>query len=84
MDWFHKFLFLTRGASKGYVWSRRRLTKVQTTARPDRVWPEVWPNLSKASKRRAKQEWTNERPKLENTHRMRGIYLVDLEDKEYE
>ena len=66
------------------MWSGERLTKVQTTTRLDHVWPEVWINLSKAAERREKEEWANEKPKLGNARKMRGIDFLDLENKEYE
>ena len=65
------------------MWSGGRLSKVQTTTRLDHVWPEVWTNLSKVAQRRETQEWANEEPKLENARKLRGIYLIDPEDKEY-
>ena len=46
------------------------------------MWPVVWTNLSKAAQRRERQEWANEEPKLENPRKLRGIYLLDPEDKE--
>ena len=62
---------------KGYVWSGRRLTKVQTTTRPDHACPEVWSKIGKAAQNREKQEWAIERPMLGD----RGIYFVDLMTK---
>ena len=29
-----------------------------------------------------KQEWANEKPKLDNAQRLRGIYFIDPEDEE--
>ena len=49
----------------------------QTTTRPDHVWPEAWTNISKAAQNRAKQEWKNEKPKLDNARRLRGENLKD-------
>ena len=37
-----KCTLLKENTPKGYMWSRERLTKVQTTTRQDHVWPEVW------------------------------------------
>ena len=45
---------------------KRRLTKVQTTARPDHVWPQVWTKIGNAAQNREKQEWKNEQPKLDD------------------
>ena len=30
-----------------------------------------------------RQKWSNEKPKLENARRLRGIYFIDNEDKEF-
>ena len=38
------------------MWSGERLTKVQTTPRPDHLWPEVWSKIWKAAQNREKQE----------------------------
>ena len=38
------------------VWSKGRLTKVQTTSRPDHVWSEVWTKIGKGTQNRVKQE----------------------------
>ena len=65
------------------MWSRRRLTKIQTTTRPDYVWPEVWTKIGKAAQNREKQEGAKEKPKLDNARKLRGIYFIDPDDKEY-
>ena len=76
-------LYWERKPPRGYTWSWRRLTKVQTTKRPDHVWPEVWTNIGKVEQNREKQEWENEKPKLDNARRPRGIYFIDPDDQEY-
>ena len=30
-----------------------------------------------------RQKWSNEKPKLDNARRLRGIYFIDPEDKEF-
>ena len=45
---------------KWYMWSGERLSKMQATARPDHVWPEVWTKIGTAAQNREKQEWANE------------------------
>ena len=30
-----------------------------------------------------KQNWASEKPKLENARRLKGIYFIELEDKEF-
>ena len=54
---FHKVHSTERETSKGYMWSGTRLAKIQTTTRPDYVWPEVWTKIGKAALNRDKQEW---------------------------
>ena len=39
---FTKFTLMKEKHPKGYMWSRKRLTKIQTTTRPENLWPEVW------------------------------------------
>ena len=52
------------------------------TARIGHAWPKVWTKLGKAAQNREKQEWTKEKPQLNNARRLRGIYLVDLDDED--
>ena len=68
---------------EGYVWSGGRLTKRQATSRPDHLWPELWRGLARNAELREKLKWAIEKPKLENARRLRGIYFVDPEDKEF-
>ena len=53
---FTKFTLLKEKPPKGYMWSGRRLTKIQTTTRPDHVWPEFWTKIGNAAQNREKQE----------------------------
>ena len=53
------------------MWSGRRLTNIQTTSRPDTLWPEVWTKIGKAAQNREKQEWAKEKPKLDNARKLR-------------
>ena len=39
--------------------------------------------MGKAAQKKDKQEWANEKPKLDNARRLRGIYLIPPEDGEY-
>ena len=39
--------------------------------------------MSDASKRKKKQKWAIEKPRLDNARRLRGIYFIDLEDGEF-
>ena len=57
--------------------------QIQTTTRPEYVWPEVRTKIGKAAQNREKQEWEKEKPKLGNARKLRGIYFSDPDDKEY-
>ena len=59
------------------------MTKNETTTRPDYVCPEVWTKIGKAAQNREKQEWAKEEPKLDNVRKLRGIYFLDPDDREY-
>ena len=39
--------------------------------------------MSDASKRKEKQMWAIQKPKLDNARRLRGIQFIDLEDEEF-
>ena len=58
-----------------------RLTKRQVTLRPDHLWPEL--KLGRNAKLKEKQKWSNEKLHLDNARRLRGIYFIDPEDKEF-
>ena len=80
---FTKFTLLKETHPKGYMWSGKRWTKIQTTTRPDYVWPEVWTKIGEAAQNRKKQEWAKEKTKLDNARKLRGIYFIDPDDEEY-
>ena len=39
--------------------------------------------IGKAAQNREKQEWARWKPKLVNARKLRGIYVIDPDDKEY-
>ena len=78
-----KFTLLKAKSLKGKIWSGERPTKIQTTTRPENLWPEVWSKMGKAAQKREKQEWANEKEKLDDARRLRGIYFIDPEDGAY-
>ena len=47
------------------------------------IRPEMWKHMYDASKRKEKQTWAVEKPKLANARRLRGIYFIDPEDEEF-
>ena len=79
---FTEFTRLAEKPPDGYMWSWRRLTERQVTSRPDHLWPELWTKLGRNAKLKEKQKWSNEKPKLDNARRLRGMYFIDPEDKE--
>ena len=74
---FTKFTLLKEEPPRGYMWSRERLTKDSndygTRSCMARSLDENW----KAAQNRDKQEWKNEKPKLDNARRLRGIYYTE-------
>ena len=72
---FTRFIFLNERPPDGYTWSSERLTRKQTTSRPDNIWLDMWSRMSDAAKRKAKQKWAIEKPKLDNARQLRGIFL---------
>ena len=53
-----------------------RLTKIESTARPDHG-PEVWTKIGRAAQNRGNQGWAKEKPKLDNAPRLRWICFID-------
>ena len=39
--------------------------------------------MSDASKRKYKQKWAIQKPKLDNARRLRGIYFIDPDDEDF-
>ena len=65
----------------GYTWSGERLTRKQTTSRPDNVWPGMWKYVSHAAKSKAKQKWAIEKPKIDNARQIRGIFFIESDEE---
>ena len=80
---FAQFTLSSEKLPDGFVWSWERLTKRQATSKPEHLWPELWKTMGKNAKLKGKQKWSIETPKLGNAGRFRGIYFIDLEDKEF-
>ena len=53
------------------------------TSRLDDVWPDMWTFISDAAKKKAKQIWAIEKPKLENAKQLRGIFFIEPNDEEF-
>ena len=62
---------------------RERLTRKQTTSRPDNVWPDMWKYMSDAAKKKAKQRCAIDKPKLDNARQLRGMFFIEPNDEEF-
>ena len=80
---FTQFTVLEEKPPDGYMWSGGRLTRKQLTSRPDQLWPEIWKTMGRNAKLKEKQKWSHEKPQLDNARKLRGIYFIDPEDKEF-
>ena len=80
---FTRFILLEEKPPDGYMRSGGRLTRKQLTSRPDHLRPEIWKTMGKNAKLKEKQKWLNEKLHLDNARKLRGIYFVDPEDKEF-
>ena len=80
---FTRFILLNERPLDGYTWSRRRRTRKQIASRPDNVWPDMWKHLYDAAKKKAKQRWAVEKPKLDNARQLRRIYFIEPNDEEF-
>ena len=80
---FTQFTPLEEKPPEGYMWSGGRLTRKQLTSRPDHFWPEIWETMGRNAKLKEKQKWSNEKLHLENARKLRGLYYIDPEDKEF-
>ena len=76
---FTRFTVMNEKPPDGYTWFGERLTRKQTTSRPDNLWK----NMSGAATRKAKQKWTIEKPKLDNARQLRGIFFIEPNDAEF-
>ena len=81
---FTQFTPLEEKAPDGYMWSGGRLTRKQLTSTPYYSWPELWEKMGKNAKLKERQKWSHEKPQLDNATKLRGIYFIDPEDKEFE
>ena len=80
---FTRLVRLKKRSREGYTWSGERLTRKQTTSRPDDVWPDMWKVMSDAARKKAKQRWAIEKPKLDNARQLRGMFFIETNDVEF-
>ena len=77
--------FIVLKDTTGWIYTVRegRLTRKQTNSRHYNVWPDMWKHMSDASKWKANQKWTIEKPKLDNARQLRGIFFIEPDDGEF-
>ena len=80
---FTQFTILDEKAPDGFTWFGGRSTRKQLTSRTDHLWPELCTKLGRNAKLKEKQKWSEEKIHLENARRLRGIYFIDPENKEF-
>ena len=79
----HSIYFIGSKTSKRIFVVQVRSTRKQLTSRPDHLWPELWDKMGKNAKLKEKQKWSHEKLHLEKAQKMRGIYFIDPEDREF-
>ena len=47
------------------------------------MWPELWEKFGRNAQLKERQKWSHEKPHLDNARKLRGIYFIDREDKEF-
>ena len=80
---FTRFILLNERPADGDIWSRGRLTRNQTTSRPDNVWLYMWKHMSDAARSKAKQKWAIEKPQSDNARHLHGIFFIEPDDEEF-
>ena len=73
---FIRFILLNERPPDGFSWSGESLKRKQTTSKPDNAWPDMLKHFSDASKRKTKQKWIIEKPKLDNARQLRVIFFI--------
>ena len=51
--------------------------------RPGDIWPDMWTKMSDAVKKKAKQIWAIEKPKLDTAQQLRGKHFIEPDDEEF-
>ena len=84
MDMFHSIYSIGRKTSRRIyvvrVQMNEKTADIQARSFMARTLGENW---ERNAKLKEKQKWSNEKLHLENARKLRGIYFIDLEDKEF-
>ena len=79
----HNLLYWKKTSRRIYV-VRGEMNKKTAYIQARSLWPELWKSMGKHAKLKEKQKWSNKKLHLENARKLRGIYFIDPEDKEFE
>ena len=77
-----RFRIINIRPRQGYSWVDGRWTKNPVTSRPETIWPEVCPSLSKCAQKEAKQQWEMEERQIQVAHQKRKIHDIPLQEVE--
>ena len=78
---FSQFILLSNTPLRGYTWSEGGIDEDSSNVQAR--WPEIWSGISKKSQQKEKQHWAEEEPKVDDARKLRGIYYMVPEDKEF-
>ena len=67
---FTHFTLVDETPPDGNMWSGGRLTKRQASSRPNHLWPELWTKLGRNAQVKERQQWSHEKPKLDNARKL--------------
>ena len=65
------------------MWSGETLTRQQLTSKPDYLWPKLWEKMGKMPNWRRGKSGHMKNLDSNNARKLRGIYFIDPEDKEF-
>ena len=80
---FTQFTLLDEQPQEGDMWSGWRLTRKGLHPGQIIYGQNSGKKLERNVKLKEKQKWSHEKPKLDNARKLRGIYFIDSEDKEF-
>ena len=78
---FTLFILLSNTPLRGYMWSEGGIDEDSSNVQAR--WPEIWSGISQKSQQKEKQHWAEEEPKVDDARKLRGIYYMVPEDKEF-
>ena len=65
------------------MWSGKETDKKAANIQARTKRPELWIKMGRNAKLKERQKWSHEKTKLDNARKLRGIYFIDLGDKEF-